>query len=600
MRFEKLGPYRLDKKLGQGGMGAVYQGVDESTGKTAAVKVLSPQLASDDGFRIRFQAEIESLKKLRHPNIVRLYAYGEQEGSLYYAMELVRGSSLEDELRAGRRFNWREVTDLSIKLCRALKHAHDSGVIHRDIKPANLLLSEDGQIKLSDFGIARLFGNTRLTSDGGVLGTAEYMAPEQADGRMVTDRCDQYSLGGVMYALLAGRPPFRGATLLEMLQLQRYAEPESVRRYAPDTPAELDQIIRQLLEKDPQRRFANALILGRSLESMQRGLSLAGSATQEDFIVAGQPDPSPSVAIDPLAATLAPSNSGRVVPSPRPAAMTDPVYTRTAVHSEVPRSVGNTAREPVSETSADRFINVEEQTEEQPWYQDAWHTLTSWQTLLLVAALTAIVGLAVYVLKPSSADDLYAQIENTIDADNPKSFSETRGELADFLKRFPDDPRAAVVQGYSDQADELRAQRELQLKNRLLNRPTTAAQSPIERAYREALFYKIPDPELALGRFQALLDLFGREPGADQNEWIGLTRTEVTMLSGQLAADHAKDLAAIEAQLTAAQQATDLEAARKTWQAIITLYGEKAWAAESVTRARAALAGTTPPSTNGR
>ncbi len=143
-------------------------------------------------------------------------------------------------------------------------------MIHRDIKPANLLLSEDGQIKLSDFGIARLFGNTRLTSDGGVLGTAEYMAPEQADGRVVTDRCDQYSLGGVMYALLAGRPPFRAGTLLEMLQLQRYAEPEPVRRYAPGTPVELDQIIRQLLEKDPQRRFANALILGRA------GINAAG------------------------------------------------------------------------------------------------------------------------------------------------------------------------------------------------------------------------------------------------------------------------------------------------------------------------------------
>ncbi len=119
MQFEKLGPYRLSKKLGQGGMGAVYEGLDTTTGTAAAVKVLSPQLAGDEGFRVRFQAEIESLKKLRHPNIVRLLGYGEEKGSLFYAMELVRGSSLEDELRAGRRFDWREVTDLAIKLCRA-------------------------------------------------------------------------------------------------------------------------------------------------------------------------------------------------------------------------------------------------------------------------------------------------------------------------------------------------------------------------------------------------------------------------------------------------------------------------------------------------
>ena len=288
MQFEQLGPYRLGKKLGQGGMGAVYAGVDSETGEAAAIKVLSPALAAEEGFRVRFEAEIESLKKLRHPNIVRLYGYGEQAGTLFYAMELVDGTSLEDELRAGRRFEWREVTQIAIKLCRALKHAHDHGVIHRDLKPANLLLTADGEIKLSDFGIARLFGNTRLTSDGGVLGTAEYMAPEQADGRTVTDRCDQYSLGGVLYALLAGRPPFRAKTLVEMLQLQRFAEPEPVTRFAPQTPAELARIIHQLLEKEPQRRFANTLMLARSLEAMERGLSIATSR-DDDFVI-GQPE----------------------------------------------------------------------------------------------------------------------------------------------------------------------------------------------------------------------------------------------------------------------------------------------------------------------
>ena len=158
-----------------------------------------------------------------------------------------------------------------------------------------------------------------MTSDGGVLGTAEYMAPEQADGRVVTDRCDQYSLGGVMYALLAGRPPFRAGSLLEMLQLQRFAEPEPVRRYAPDTPAELDQIIRQLLEKDPQRRFANALILGRALESMQRGLSLPPAAERDDFIVAGQPKTGgPAAPSIRCRRPSAPTEVDPATPAPRP------------------------------------------------------------------------------------------------------------------------------------------------------------------------------------------------------------------------------------------------------------------------------------------
>ncbi len=242
-------------------MGSVYAATDSNTTQRVAVKALTPHLALADGFRERFEAEIETLKTLRHDGIVRLYGYGEQDGILFYSMELVDGTSLEDELKAGRRFNWREVTTIGIQLALALKHAHDHGVVHRDIKPANILLYGDDHVKLADFGIARLFGSSQLTTAGGVLGTADYMSPEQADGRPVTARCDQYSLGGVMYALLAGRPPFRAKNLPQMLQLQRFAEPEPVRRYAPDTPAELERVIMQLLAKDPADRFPNMQVL---------------------------------------------------------------------------------------------------------------------------------------------------------------------------------------------------------------------------------------------------------------------------------------------------------------------------------------------------
>jgi len=195
MQLEQLGPYKIGRTLGRGGMGTVYAGVSLESGEDAAVKVLSAAMAREEGFRERFEAEIESLRKLSHPNIVKLFGFGEQDGHLFYSMELVDGHSLEEELQAGRTFDWRETTDLAIQVCRALKHAHDRGVIHRDIKPANLLLAADGTVKLSDFGIAKLFGNSGMTADGGVLGTAEYMAPEQADGRPVTHRCDLYSLG---------------------------------------------------------------------------------------------------------------------------------------------------------------------------------------------------------------------------------------------------------------------------------------------------------------------------------------------------------------------------------------------------------------------
>ncbi|HEY2147397.1 MAG TPA: serine/threonine-protein kinase, partial [Pirellulales bacterium] len=201
MQLEQLGPYRIGRRIGRGGMGTVYHGTNVESGQPAAIKVLSARLAIEEGFRERFETEIETLKKLKHPNIVRLYGFGEEAGYLYYVMELVEGTNVEDELQARRRFNWREATHLGIKLAKALKHAHDHGVIHRDIKPANLLLTQNDDIKLADFGIARLFGNTRLTSDGGLIGTAEYMAPEQADGRPVTFHCDLYSLGGVLFAM---------------------------------------------------------------------------------------------------------------------------------------------------------------------------------------------------------------------------------------------------------------------------------------------------------------------------------------------------------------------------------------------------------------
>ena len=277
MQFERLGPYKIVKQIGKGGMGSVFEAVEERAGtdqgRRVAIKALGPQMAAAEGFRERFESEIMSMMELSHEGIVQIYGKGEQDGVLFYSMELVDGTSLEEEIAKGRRFNWRETLRVGIQVCRALKHAHDVGVVHRDIKPANLLLTSEGRVKIADFGIARSFHNTSLTSAGGVLGTADYMSPEQADGRQVTEKCDQYSLGGVMYALLAGRPPFQAKTMPEMLQLQRFAEPEPVRRYATETPDQLNNLIAQLLAKDPAERFPNVMVLGRHMEAMEKALS---------------------------------------------------------------------------------------------------------------------------------------------------------------------------------------------------------------------------------------------------------------------------------------------------------------------------------------
>jgi len=571
MQFEQLGPYRLGTKLGQGGMGAVYEAVDAESGERVAVKVLSPRLAADDGFRVRFEAEIDSLKKLRHPNIVRLFGYGEQSGTLFYAMELVPGTSLEDELRGGRRFDWREVTRIAVQLCKALKHAHDHGVIHRDLKPANLLLTADGDVKLSDFGIARLFGNTRMTADGGVLGTAEFMAPEQADGRSVTDRCDQYSLGGVMYTLLAGRPPFRARTLVEMLQLQRYAEPEPVTHFAPDTPAELARIIHQLLEKDPQKRFANALILARSLEAMERGLSLSESKHGDDFVLTPPGTLLPSQGREPLAPTMTPTEFGRASDSSNEGV---PEVESTAATMAYDVQQSPSSRSPKSPPAEDkpRFTKVEDQPAEEGGLAETLAGLLAPQTLALLAALVLLVGAVWYLMQPESADALYGRIEAAASEGDLDSLKTARRDMATFLEQYPGDPRAEQVQTY-----ELEAQQS----------------TPIQRAFTEAKRYVLISPEIALARFQALIDVYddGESGSEITRHYVRLAKIQQARLQKRIDAYVGEGRQAIESRLTKAGElaANNPAAAQKMYRGIIELYGDKPWAADLVKKARGAL-----------
>lgn len=578
MQFEQLGPYRLGKKLGQGGMGAVYEGVDRESGEAAAIKVLSPRLAVDDGFRVRFEAEIESLKKLSHPNIVRLYGYGEQAGTLFYSMELVPGNSLEDELRDGRRFEWREVTQIAIKLCRALKHAHDHGVIHRDLKPANLLLTPEGEIKLSDFGIARLFGNTRLTADGGVLGTAEFMAPEQADGRQVTDRCDQYSLGGVMYALLSGRPPFRAKTLVEMLQLQRYAEPEPVTRYAPQTPAELARIIHQLLEKDPQKRFANTLILSRSLEAMERGLSVSASRQGDDFVLS--PTTTRTAAGESGRELLAPTLS----PTQLAAAQAEADGTSLGPPTAATMAYAPGIEKPATRTSeaaaAVSFTKVEDQFDESTKLGEVFAGLLAPQTLALLAGLALLLGAGWYLMQPESADSRFAGIEAAAATGDPEALKAARGAMAEFLEAYPDDSRADQVRAYSDEAGQ---------------------SSPIQRAYADAKRQSLTNPDVALARFQAIIDVYDDGPQSSDaaKRYVRLADQQVARLQQRVDKYIADGKVLIRSRLEKADALapTKADAARRIYQGVVELYHNKPWAHDLVEHARQGLQNVSQPQT---
>ena len=218
--------------------------------------------------------EIQTLKPLRCPGIVHLIAYGEDEGQPYFAMELVHGQSLERLIRGGRNFTPVEVISLSIEIARSLKVAHDHGIIHRDLKPANLLVPDNPEeanagVKLADFGIAKLFGSASQTAHGSIVGTAEFMAPEQAAGKSLDARADLYTLGLVMFTMIAGKPPFRGSQLTEIITKQLREAPPRVSSFHHDIPDELDHLIDELLSKDPAKRPASALAVGRRLTAIR-------------------------------------------------------------------------------------------------------------------------------------------------------------------------------------------------------------------------------------------------------------------------------------------------------------------------------------------
>ena len=257
----QIGPFKILRRLGIGGMGVVYEALYEKNGRKVALKLLSPDVGEDPALVERFTREMEILKKLKHRHIIRYYGGGSVERRRFYAMEVLPGGSLEDRIKERGRLTWEQTLDYTRQIVSGLEHAHTSGVIHRDLKPANLLLSENGVLKLTDFGIARDTQRTALTADGKTVGTMAYMAPEQITGKHpITGKTDLYAVGCVMYEMLTGATPFAGETqAAEMLFKHVEEVPRNVRELAHDTPIAIAELIDELLEKEPSERPFDAL-----------------------------------------------------------------------------------------------------------------------------------------------------------------------------------------------------------------------------------------------------------------------------------------------------------------------------------------------------
>ncbi len=299
------GRYRIERELGRGGMAKVFEGADTVLGRQVAVKILAPQFAEDEGFVQRFRREAQAAARLSNPNVVSVFDTGTDGGVHYIVMEYVEGRTLADYLSGGGRIMPERAVEIGESVCGALSAAHAQGVIHRDIKPGNIMLTPSGQVKVADFGIARMTTTAEtIAQTAAVLGTASYLSPEQAQGQPVDGRSDIYSLGCVLYEMVTGRPPFVGDSPVAVASKQVLEQPVPPSKLNPDVTPELDAVILRALAKNPANRYQSAEELRADLDRARRGLPveatplLAPPAPTEviatETAVMPPPEPEPS------------------------------------------------------------------------------------------------------------------------------------------------------------------------------------------------------------------------------------------------------------------------------------------------------------------
>ena len=632
MHPSQLGPYEIAKPIGRGGMGTVYEAVDHGTGRSVAVKTLAAHLGDDPGLRKRFAAEIETLKSLQHPCIVQLLAFGEEDGQPYFAMELVRGRSLEQVLRSGRTFDWRETVGIAIDITRALKSAHDHGVVHRDLKPANLLFPEepsaDAAVKLADFGIARLFGSSCHTMAGTIVGTAEYMAPEQATGGPVDHRVDLYALGLVIYAMLTGRPPFHGGEATDIIRRQRTEAPPRVSTRVAGIPTELDALIERLLAKEPAKRPASALAVGRMLASIATEV---GAMPPEPAVPASDPGITlgPADAIDLAAPTqdgarveTAASDPNVIAVNPASDSVRADVQTMPMPTTPQAPSPGLPQRVTVSAAAAgsphprvNRFTTLEElhRTSREEAGARARQEFVL-RSIAAASILALVVGAAYVLLRPPTADELHTRIRAIADAADA-DLRDARPLIERFLERHGDDSRAAAIRELDRTLDldslEKRARR---------RRGDDDEMSPLEREYRAAMAREDESPLACVAALEAVLTLHENDPQTATNLpatappesqpalWLALVQRQIDRLEPQADREREQDVAraatvlAEAATLAAEAESADdpavtsqlLERRRELLEGLVEIYASRPHVTEAVAEARSLLTPPTP------
>jgi eukaryotic-like serine/threonine-protein kinase len=415
---EKLGSFRIESVLGSGAMGVVYRGTNEKNGRAAAVKVVAGELTAGKKIVERFEREAEILQQFRHPNIVRFLAVGRYKGTSYIAMEFVEGVTLEKVIADRGPLPWREVVELGIQICEALHYAHEHGVVHRDLKPSNLMVTPDGKIKLTDFGIAKDLDATALTATGRTLGTAAFMAPEQIRGTpAVSHKTDLYALGVVLYQMLVGKPPFEGSTPVVLMHCHLNEPPPRPSAKVEEIPKAIDELVVTLMAKAPADRPWDAAAAGAKLSELrdkaEKGKSIA-------MVWPGRGAPAG-----------APQGS-----SPTPGA--GPTERRK-------KKSRKTTFAGLSLSTIGTSGGGDQATE------PTWLNRSVIETAGLAAALLVVGGFIAYWVWPPSASYLYRQAE-TLMANNSRH--DWRTALDEYIKpldeRFPDHPYREKTNAWRD------------------------------------------------------------------------------------------------------------------------------------------------------
>jgi len=566
-----IGPFAIQEELGAGGMGTVYRASHSETSELVALKVLSATMAREPGLVERFRREIASLQKLTNPHIVRFLDSGEHEGLYYYAMELVEGETLTERLGRVKRLGWEAVIEISVQVCRALKAAHDAGIIHRDLKPGNLMLAADDMVKLTDFGVAQIFAAGKLTATGGIVGTAEYMSPEQALGRKAHRSSDLYSLGAVMYCMLTGRPPFMGRSTVEIIQQQRFGQFDPPRSIVPEIPRWLDEVVCRLMSKNPSERFPDAYVLGLRLQEIPRKVALSeGELTRSD------PD-----AIDVTSVyELADSGDESVMQSVDKATMA-----ATAVTADA--GVGAVVGEgPGAATLARDLMKfeIERQTQRgrwSGWWNSTWGLLVG---LLLVVSI----GFLMWQTGRLSPEERFAEGVRLLEQSEPDWRTARDSFLAPLVAEDSKRWRAKVAP-YLERIEQL----SIESRSRPTRRFQAGDANEVTRFIRQAREYKrLGDRARAMRILESVLDLIGGEPKWESEAGMAGQLLDEWRQESSGEPDHLMLATAALERARLARQSGRIEEARRVWQSIVALYAGDTPARDAVVEALRGLAET--------